>query len=130
MVVKVRRYKVATKYLKSSLECNETFALRHDSVGTLYAPYWYALKNGNNRNINMEVNLTYWMGTQADAEFASSWHSDSAIDMCYIPFTRSKQYDSSILCYLRVSANEVVLRGNNENEANEAPLLTYTKNFK
>ena len=130
MVVKVRRYKVATKYLKSSLECNEIFALRHDSVGTLYAPYWYALKNGNNRNINIEVNLTYWMETQADTEFASSWHSDSAIDMCYIPFTRSKQYDSSILCYLRVSVNEVVLIGNNENRANEAPLLTYTKNFK
>ena len=130
MIVKVRRYKAATKYLKSSLECNETFALRHDSVGTLYAPYWYALKNGNNRNINIEVNLTYWMGTQADTKFASSWHSDSATDMCYIPFTRSKQYDSSILCYLRVSVNEVVLRGNNENRANEAPLLTYTKNFK
>ena len=130
MVVKVRRYKVATKYLKSSLECNETFALRHDSVGTSYAPYWYALKNGNNRNINMKVNLTYWMGTQADAEFASSLHSDSAIDMCCIPFTRSKQYDSPILCYLKVSMNEVVLRGNNENGANEAPLLTYIKNFK
>ena len=78
----------------------------------------------------MKVNLTYWMGTQADAESASSLHSDSAIDMCCIPFTRSKQYDSSILCYLRVSMNEVMLRGNNENEANEAPLLTYTKNFK
>ena len=93
VVVKVRRYKVATKYLKSSLDCNETFAfkeeqinsdeeveilpndgaaitigkvsllisdtLRHDSFGTSYAPYWYALKDRNNRNINMEVNLTY-----------------------------------------------------------------------
>ena len=53
--VKVRRYKVATKYLKSSLECNETFALQHDLVGTSYAPYWYALKDENNKNINMEV---------------------------------------------------------------------------
>ena len=78
----------------------------------------------------MEVHLTYWMGTQADVEFASSLHSDSAIDMCCIPFTRSKQYDSPILCYLRVSVNEVVFKGNNENGANEAPLLTYIKNFK
>ena len=57
------------------------------------------------------------MGTQADAEFASSWHLDSTIDTCCIPFTRSKQYYSPILCYLRVSVNEVVLRGNNENGA-------------
>ena len=40
----------------------------------------------------MEVNLTYWMGTQADVEFASSWHSDSAIDTCCIPFTGSKEH--------------------------------------
>ena len=78
----------------------------------------------------MEVNLTYWTRTQADAEFAISWHLNSAIDTCCIPFTCSKQYNSPILCYLRVSVNEVVLRGNNENGANEAPLLTYTKNFK
>ena len=78
----------------------------------------------------MEVNLTYWMGTQANVEFASSWHSDSTIDMCCIPFTRSKQYHSPILCYLRVSVNEVVLKDNNENGANEAPLLTFSENFK
>ena len=128
--MKVRRYKVATKYLKSSLDCNEIFALQHDSVGTSYAPYWYALKDGNNRNINMEVNLTYWMETQANAELASSWHLDLAIDTCCIPFTRSKQYDSPILCYLKVSVNKVVLKGNNKNGANEAPLLTYSENFK
>ncbi|KAL4627233.1 hypothetical protein ACB092_05G153600 [Castanea dentata] len=151
MVVKVGRYMVATKYLKSSLDCAETFAfkeeqinsdeeveillkdgaaitigkvslliseaIRRDSVGNLYAPYWYALKDRNGRNTNMEVNLTYWMGTQADAEFASSWHSDSAVDMCCIPFTRSRQYHSPNLCYLRVSVNEAVLRGNNGNGA-------------
>jgi len=78
----------------------------------------------------MEVNLTYWIGTQADVEFASSWHSDSAIDMCCILFTCSKQYHSPILCYLRVSVNEVVLRDNNENGVNEAPLLTFSENFK
>ena len=143
MVVKVGRYKVAIKYLKLSLDCNETFAfkeeqinsdeeveillkdgvvitigkvflliyndLRHDSISTSYALYWYALKDRNNRNINMEVNLTYWMRTQANAKFASSWHSDLAIDTCCIPFTHSKQYHSPILCYLRVSVNEIVL---------------------
>ena len=57
------------------------------------------------------------MGTQADAEFASSWHLDSTIDMCCIPFTHSKQYYSPILCYIRVSVNEVVLRGSIENGA-------------
>ena len=106
VVVKVRRYKVATKYLKSSLDYNETFsfkeeqinsdeefeillkdgaaitigkvsllifdALQHDSFGTSYAPYQHALKDRNNRNINMEVNLTYQIGTQADVEFVSS----------------------------------------------------------
>ena len=116
VVVKVGRYKVATKYLQPSLDRAETFAfkeeqinsdeeveillkdgaaitvgkvsllisdaIRRDSVGTSYAPCWYALKDRNNRNTNMEVNLTYWMGTQADAEFASSWHSDSAADTC------------------------------------------------
>ena len=78
MVVKARRYKVATKYLKSILDCNETFAFKeeqinsdekveillkdgaaitigkvsllisnalwHNSVGTSFAPYWYALR--------------------------------------------------------------------------------------
>ena len=78
----------------------------------------------------MEVNLTYWTRTQADAEFAISWHLNSAIDTCCIPFTCSKQYNSSILYYLRVSVNEVVLRDNNENGAIEAPLLTYSENFK
>ncbi|XP_050290138.1 FT-interacting protein 3-like [Quercus robur] len=151
VIVKVGRYKVATKYLKSSLDCAETFAfkeeqingdeeveillkdgaaitigkvsllisdaIRRDSVGTSYAPHWYVLKDRNNRNTNMEVNLTYWMGTQADAEFATSWHSDSAVDTCCIPFTRSRQYHSPILCYLRVSVNEAVLRGNNGNGA-------------
>ena len=106
MVVKVGRYKVATKYLKLSLDYNETFAFKeeqinsdeeveillkdgivitigkvflliynalwHDSIGTSYALYWYALKDRNNRNINMEVNLTYQMRTQANAKFASS----------------------------------------------------------
>ena len=78
----------------------------------------------------MEVNLTYWTRTQADAEFAISWHLNSAIDTCCIPFTCSKQYNSPILYYLRVSVNEVVLRDNNENGAIEAPLLTYSENFK
>ena len=30
--MKVRRYKVATKYLKSSLDCNETFAFQEERV--------------------------------------------------------------------------------------------------
>ena len=32
MVVKVERYKVATKYLKSSLDCNETFAFKEEQI--------------------------------------------------------------------------------------------------
>ena len=32
MAMKVRRYKVATKYLKSSLDCNETFAFKEERV--------------------------------------------------------------------------------------------------
>ena len=32
MVVKIRRYKVATKYLKSSLDGNETFAFKEEQV--------------------------------------------------------------------------------------------------
>ena len=34
MVMKVRRYKVATKYLKSSLDCNETFAFKEERVNS------------------------------------------------------------------------------------------------
>ena len=32
MVVKIRRYKVATKYLKSNLDGNETFAFKEEQV--------------------------------------------------------------------------------------------------
>ena len=32
--MKVRRYKVATKYLKSSLDCNETFAFKEERVNS------------------------------------------------------------------------------------------------
>ena len=42
-------------------------------IGISYAPFWYALKDRNNMNINMEVHLTYWMGTQVDVEFTNSW---------------------------------------------------------
>ena len=34
MVMKVRRYKVTTKYLKSSLYCNETFAFKEERVNS------------------------------------------------------------------------------------------------
>ena len=32
--MKVRRYKVATKYLKSNLDCNETFAFKEERVNS------------------------------------------------------------------------------------------------
>ena len=34
MVVKARRYKVATKYLKSILDCNETFAFKEKQINS------------------------------------------------------------------------------------------------
>ena len=34
MVVKVRRYKVATKYLKSSLDYNETFSFKEEQINS------------------------------------------------------------------------------------------------
>ncbi|KAL0011441.1 hypothetical protein SO802_006549 [Lithocarpus litseifolius] len=34
VVVKVGRYKVATKYLKSSLDCNETFAFKEEQINS------------------------------------------------------------------------------------------------
>ena len=76
---------VAITIGKVSLLISDAFW--YDSFVISYAPYWYALKDRNNRNINVEVNLTYLMETQVYAEFASSWHSDSTIDMCCILFT-------------------------------------------
>ena len=34
MVIKARRYKITTKYLKSSLDCNETFTFKEEHINS------------------------------------------------------------------------------------------------
>ncbi|XP_071713807.1 protein QUIRKY [Rutidosis leptorrhynchoides] len=70
------------------------------------APQWYRLEGGDDPNaagkVTGDIQLSVWIGTQADDAFPESWSSDAP----YISHTRSKVYQSPKLWYLRVTIIE------------------------
>ncbi|RQP01600.1 hypothetical protein POPTR_016G113800v4 [Populus trichocarpa] len=71
------------------------------------APQWYRLESDAaagqicNR-VSGDIQLSVWIGTQADDAFAEAWSSDAP----YVSHTRSKVYQSPKLWYLRVTVIE------------------------
>ncbi|KAF8378402.1 hypothetical protein HHK36_029741 [Tetracentron sinense] len=69
------------------------------------APQWFRLEGDADqhcRNITGNIQLSVWIGTQADDAFPESWSSDAP----YVSHTRSKVYQSPKLWYLRVTVIE------------------------
>lgn len=69
------------------------------------APQWYRLEGGDDPNsarVSGDLQLSVWIGTQADDAFPESWSSDSP----YVTHTRSKVYQSPKLWYLRLTIHE------------------------
>ncbi|CAI9281389.1 unnamed protein product [Lactuca saligna] len=70
------------------------------------APQWYRLEGGDDPNaagkVSGDIQLSVWIGTQADDAFPESWSSDAP----YVSHTRSKVYQSPKLWYLRVTIME------------------------
>ncbi|KAK4750739.1 hypothetical protein SAY87_004221 [Trapa incisa] len=66
------------------------------------APQWYRLEGVEHRCISGDIQLSVWIGTQADDAFPEAWSSDAP----YVAHTRSKVYQSPKLWYLRVAVIE------------------------
>ncbi|CAK9312047.1 unnamed protein product [Citrullus colocynthis] len=70
------------------------------------APQWYRLEGGAGdqqpSKISGDIQLSVWIGTQADDAFSEAWCSDAP----HVAHTRSKVYQSPKLWYLRVSVIE------------------------
>ncbi|KAL0535463.1 hypothetical protein IC582_029793 [Cucumis melo] len=70
------------------------------------APQWYRLEGGAGdqqpSKISGDIQLSVWIGTQADDAFPEAWCSDAP----HVAHTRSKVYQSPKLWYLRVSVIE------------------------
>jgi hypothetical protein len=71
------------------------------------APQWYRLESGaaadqNSCRVSGDIQLSVWIGTQADDAFPEAWSSDAP----YVAHTRSKVYQSPKLWYLRVTVIE------------------------
>ncbi|OIT33423.1 PREDICTED: protein QUIRKY [Nicotiana attenuata] len=68
------------------------------------APQWYHLEGGGDdqHKVSGDIQLSVWIGTQADDAFPESWSSDAP----YVAHTRSKVYQSPKLWYLRVNVIE------------------------
>lgn len=70
------------------------------------APQWYRLEGGgadqNSGRVTGDIQLSVWIGTQADDAFPEAWCSDAP----YVAHTRSKVYQSPKLWYLRVTVIE------------------------
>lgn len=70
------------------------------------APQWYRLEGGagdqNSGRVSGDIQLSVWIGTQADDSFPEAWCSDAP----YVAHTRSKVYQSPKLWYLRVTVME------------------------
>ncbi|KAK1422318.1 hypothetical protein QVD17_25350 [Tagetes erecta] len=70
------------------------------------APQWYRLEGGDDPSlggkVSGDIQLSVWIGTQADDAFPESWSSDAP----YVSHTRSKVYQSPKLWYLRVTIME------------------------
>ncbi|XP_031404916.1 protein QUIRKY isoform X2 [Punica granatum] len=66
------------------------------------APQWYRLEGGEQGRVTGDIQLSVWIGTQADDAFPEAWSSDAP----YVAHTRSKVYQSPKLWYLRVTVIE------------------------
>ncbi|KAA8542391.1 hypothetical protein F0562_023473 [Nyssa sinensis] len=69
------------------------------------APQWYRLEGADDPHsgrVSGDIQLSVWIGTQADDAFAESWSSDAP----HVAHTRSKVYQSPKLWYLRVTVIE------------------------
>lgn len=69
------------------------------------APQWYRLEGSDDPNsgrVSGDIQLSVWIGTQADDAFPESWSSDAP----YVAHTRSKVYQSPKLWYLRLTVIE------------------------
>ncbi|KAF6159949.1 hypothetical protein GIB67_033033 [Kingdonia uniflora] len=76
-----------------------------DSPYSPLAPHWFRLEgveDQSNGKVLGDVQLSVWVGTQADDAFPESWSSDAP----YVAYTRSKVYQSPKLWYLRVTVIE------------------------
>ncbi|XP_010275005.1 PREDICTED: protein QUIRKY [Nelumbo nucifera] len=76
-----------------------------DPPDSSLAPQWYRLEGGDDQQPNKvsgDIQLSVWIGTQADDTFPESWSSDAP----YVSHTRSKVYQSPKLWYLRVTVLE------------------------
>ncbi|CAN8295685.1 unnamed protein product [Cochlearia groenlandica] len=79
------------------------------------APQWYKIENRNGVKGGAELMVSVWFGTQADEDFAESWHSKAGnVHIEGLSSIKSKVYLSPKLWYLRVSvieAQDVVMMG-------------------
>uniref|UniRef100_A0A7N0VLH9 C2 domain-containing protein n=1 Tax=Kalanchoe fedtschenkoi TaxID=63787 RepID=A0A7N0VLH9_KALFE len=70
------------------------------------APQWYRLEGSaddqQQNRVSGDLQLSVWIGTQADEAFPESWSSDAP----YVAYTRSKVYQSPKMWYCRVSVIE------------------------
>ncbi|KAI4342567.1 hypothetical protein MLD38_027181 [Melastoma candidum] len=71
------------------------------------APQWYRLDgvaaDDKNNRVCGDIQLSVWIGTQADDAFPEAWSSDAP---SHVAHTRSKVYQSPKLWYLRVTVIE------------------------
>ncbi|OVA09070.1 C2 calcium-dependent membrane targeting [Macleaya cordata] len=84
------------------------------------APQWYRLEGGDDPHINNvsgDIQLSVWMGTQADDAFPESLSSDAP----YVSYTRAKVYQSPKLWYLRVTVIEAQDLQINSNSSHPSP---------
>ncbi|XP_011071607.1 protein QUIRKY isoform X1 [Sesamum indicum] len=71
------------------------------------APQWYHLEGGageDQNRVSGDLQLSVWIGTQADDAFPESWSSDAP--QPFVSYTRPKVYQSPKLWYLRVTVIE------------------------
>ncbi|KAF9604222.1 hypothetical protein IFM89_004928 [Coptis chinensis] len=73
-----------------------------DQPDSPLAPQWYRLEGGDDHRVTGDIQLSVWIGTQADDSFPESWSSDSP----YVAHTRSKVYQSPKLWYLKLNVIE------------------------
>ncbi|KAJ6750294.1 hypothetical protein OIU85_000888 [Salix viminalis] len=78
-----------------------------DQPDSPLAPQWYRLESEasvdqSSNRVSGDIQLSVWIGTQADDAFPEAWSSDAP----YVSHTRSKVYQSPKLWYLRVTVIE------------------------
>ncbi|PQQ05284.1 protein QUIRKY [Prunus yedoensis var. nudiflora] len=77
--------------------------LVRDPPDSPLAPQWCLLDGDQNSGrITGEIQLSVWIGTQADDAFPEAWSSDAP----FVAHTRSKVYQSPKLWYLRLTIME------------------------